>query len=159
MKKLLFCLLCALFAWPGALAAKDPTDRTTNVDSADAEMNAAIAKARSLLPHFWQTFAAPKRGETDFCLKLRVTDTHGTEHFWLTDLARKDGKIFGTINNDPETVKSIKLGQRVEVPEADISDWLYFREGKMVGNYTVRVLFKSMTPGEVAEIQGKLADP
>ncbi len=31
----------------------------------------------------------------------------------------------GTINNDPEMVKNVKLGDRITIPEADISDWLY----------------------------------
>jgi uncharacterized protein YegJ (DUF2314 family) len=34
----------------------------------------------------------------------------------------------------------MKLGDRVEVPIKDLNDWLYFRDGKPQGLFTVKVL-------------------
>ena len=81
------------------------------------------------------------------------------EHFWLTPVEPKGGRIFGVINNDPETVKTVKLGQRIEVPEPDITDWLYIREGRMIGNYTLRAMFKTMPPAEAEAFGKKLGEP
>ncbi len=134
-------------------------DKVVNVAGDDPEMIAAIAKARETLPQFWQTFEKRERGESDFSLKVRITDKKGTEHFWLTEIERKDGKTLGTINNDPDIVGNVKLGDRMPIPEADISDWLYMRDGKMVGNYTLRVLFKQMPAKEVEKYKKMLADP
>ena len=145
-----------------ALAAgcsKESDDKGINAASDDAEMNAAIAKARETLPQFWQIFEHPDHGESDFGLKVKITDKHGTEHFWTSDIEHRNGKIMGTINNDPEVVKSVKLGDRIEIPEADISDWLYMRDGKMVGNRTLRPLFKSMPADEVERLKKMMADP
>ena len=111
-------------------------DITISVSNDDAEMNAAIAKARAALPDFWRVFEKRGQGETNFALKVRITDKEGVEHFWAVDIERKDGKIFGTINNDPDIVQNVKFGDRITVNDADISDWLYLRNGKMVGNYT-----------------------
>jgi uncharacterized protein YegJ (DUF2314 family) len=133
-------------------------DKVISVEDSNPEMNRAIAQARELLPEFWKIFEHPQHGEQDFALKVKITDKHGTEHFWAIDVERKDGKIRGTINNDPDIVKNVKLGQRLEIPEADISDWLFVREGKMVGNYTMRVLFKQMPDKEVKAYQEKMAD-
>jgi uncharacterized protein YegJ (DUF2314 family) len=36
---------------------------------------------------------------------------------------------------------------------------MYMRAGKMVGNYTVRPLFKSMSAEDVAKVKNTLADP
>ncbi len=47
----------------------------------------------------------------------------------------------------------------MRIPEADISDWLYMRNGKMVGNYTLRALFKNMSPEEVREAKKRLGEP
>jgi uncharacterized protein YegJ (DUF2314 family) len=138
---------------------KEREDRTYDVSGDDAEMNAAIAKARETLPQFWAVFEKPSRSETDFSLKVRITDENGTEHFWVSDLERLDGKLFGTINNDPNTVESVKLGQRIEIPHADISDWLYLRDGKMVGNHTLKPLLKDMPPEEVERLKGMMAEP
>jgi len=56
-------------------------------------------------------------------------------------------------------VHNVKLGDRIELPEADISDWFYMQNGKMVGNYTMRVLFKKMPADEVAKYKAILAEP
>jgi len=134
-------------------------DQTVGVRPEDPEMVAAIAKARSLLPEFWRIYDHPEHGETDFCLKVKLAHKDQVEHFWVSDLERANGTVFGKINNDPEFVKTVKLGQRIQIIEADISDWLYMRDRKMHGNYTARALFKQMSPKEVETYKKMLADP
>jgi uncharacterized protein YegJ (DUF2314 family) len=56
-------------------------------------------------------------------------------------------------------VGSVTFGDRIEIAEGDISDWAYMRNGKMVGNRTVRPLFKRMPASEVERIRKMLADP
>lgn len=152
LRMVLTVLLCCL-------AACSNRDKVIHVKDDDPEMNAAIAKARETLPHFWQVFGKPERGESDFALKVRITDKNGTEHFWATDIEKQDGKILGTINNDANIVASVKLGDRVEIPEADISDWLYMRHDKMVGNQTVKPLFREMPADEVKQLKSMMEDP
>src|SRR3954471_4319680 len=118
------------------LPACSKKDKVISVEDDDPTMTAAISEARETLPQFWQVFEKRERGETDFSLKVRITDKKGTEHFWASDIERRAGKTMGTINNDPNIVKSVKLGDRIQIPEADITDWLYMRDGKMVGNRT-----------------------
>jgi uncharacterized protein YegJ (DUF2314 family) len=130
-------------------AACSKRDKAIGVADDDLEMTAAIAKARETLPQFWQVFDKRERAESDFSLKVRITDDRGVEH----------GKTMGTINNDPNTVTSVKLGDRLEIPEADISDWLFIRDGKMVGNFTLKPLFKQMPKAEVEKLKGIMADP
>jgi uncharacterized protein YegJ (DUF2314 family) len=134
-------------------------DKVVHVEDNDPEMVAAIAKARDTLPQFWQTFDKPQRGESGFSLKVKITDENGTEHFWATDIERRKGKIWGTINNDPNIVASVKLGDRIEIPEAYISDWLYMRGGKMVGNRTLVPLLKTMSAKEAEGYRKMMADP
>ena len=152
-------LFMGILATTGVACSEHERDKVVNVATDDPEMLAAIAQARRTLPTFWQVFETPDRGERGFALKVRVTDKTGTEHFWVTDIARRDGTISGTINNDPNLVGNVKLGDRIEISEADISDWLYMRDGKMVGNHTVRPLFKRMSASEVERIKKILADP
>ncbi len=141
------------------LTACSKRDKVINVETDDPAMVAAIAKARETLPQFWQVFEKRDRGESKFSVKVRITDTRGTEHFWATDIERRDGKTMGTINNDPNIVRSVKLGDRIGIPEADITDWLYLRDGKMVGNHTLRPLFKQMPKAEVDRLKEMMADP
>ena len=142
-----------------SLTACSKRDKTISVEDDNAEMNAAIAKARETLPQFWQVFAKPERGESDFALKVKITDSNGTEHFWANEIKREDGKITATINNDPNIVKTVKLGSRIELPEGDISDWMYMRDGKMVGNHTLKPLLKHMSDDDVDKLKSLMADP
>src|SRR5947199_4794407 len=85
----------------------------------DPEMVAAIAKARRTLPQFWQAFEKRDRGETNFSLKIKITDKTRIEHFWLTDIERQDGKVRVTINRAPKIVANVKVGERLEIPETE----------------------------------------
>ncbi|QIF04814.1 DUF2314 domain-containing protein [Roseimicrobium sp. ORNL1] len=134
-------------------------DKVVSVQSGDPDMAAAIAEARRTLPEFWKVFDKRERGESDFAMKVKITDGDIVEYFWLIDLERGGGKTMGTINNTPNGVTNVKLGDRIEIPEVDIADWLYFREGKMVGNRTLKPLFKEMPAEEVARLKEMMADP
>ena len=77
----------------------------------------------------------------------------------MTDLRREDSKIYGRIDNHPIAATSIKLGDQIEVPEGNIIDWQYMRDGKKVGHFTVRALFRYMPDAQVERIKSTLADP
>ena len=140
-------------------ACSKPDKVVKGVGDDDPEMVAAIAKARRTLPHFWQTFELRDRGETNFSLKIRITDKTRIEHFWLTDIERHDGKVMGTINHAPKIVASVKLGERLEIPEAKIQDWSYMRGGKMIGNETIKPLLKTMPPEAATAMKAFLEEP
>jgi uncharacterized protein YegJ (DUF2314 family) len=142
-----------------AVAGCSKRDPIFSVADNDPEMVAAIAKARASLSQFWDAFDHREPAEKGFALKVKITDKNGTEFFWLSDIERREGTNFGTIDNDPDTVRNVKLGERLAFPEADISDWLYLHDGKMVGNFTIRVLFKQMPADEVAKYKAIMADP
>lgn len=141
------------------LGACSKQDQVISVDGNDPDMNAAIAKARETLPQFWQVFEKRDHGENEFSLKVKITDAKGSEHFWVSQLDRRDGKTTGIVNNEPDSVRSVKLGQRIEIPQADISDWLYMRNGRMVGNRTLVPLFKTMPKEEAERYKQMMADP
>ncbi len=126
------------------IKAPKSVDQPAVVSSKDPEMNAAIKKARASLDGFWAKLANPAAGETDFSLKVAIKDGKKVEHFWVIGVKRDGDKISGTINNEPELVKSVTFGEHYEFTEEVISDWLYRRNGKMVGNETMRPLLKRM---------------
>ncbi len=140
-------------------AACSKQDGVVGVEADDPEMSAAIGEARETLPQFWKAYDTPAAGETDFMLKVRITDALGVEHFWVSGIDRRNGKTMGTINNDAVTVLTVKLGDRIAIPEADITDWMYMRNGKMVGNRTLGPLLKKMPEAEAKKLKELMADP
>ena len=141
------------------LTACSKRDKVVGVGDDDPEMAAAIAKARQTLPQFWQVFDKREHGESNFVLVVRITDKGRVEHFFVTDFERRDGKTMVTISNSPKIVASVKLGDRIEIPESDITDWHYMRDGKYVGMFTMKPRFKHMPPEHVEAFKRVITDP
>ena len=100
---------------------KPPVDKVTYVADDDPQMNAAMEKARSSVNKFVAALRSPKPGQSGFAVKMAFTDSNGTKHMWLSPVSY-DGKSFhGTVNNEPEKVKSVKIGQKVSVEPSKIS--------------------------------------
>ena len=51
--------------------------------------------------------------------------------------------------DDPETVASVKNGQRLDFARSEVTDWGYVLNGRQKGSFTVCVLFKHMPVSEV----------
>lgn len=133
-----------------------PADRLTTVADDDPQMNAAMDKARSTVNTFIAALQSPQPGQSGFTVKMPFSDGPHTEHMWLEPVSF-DGKQFhGTVSNEPETVKNVKMGQKAVVSASRISDWMYRENGKIVGGYTVRVLRDTLSPSERADFDKKV---
>lgn len=137
------------------LAGCDVGDRdsTMGVKESDPAMNAAIVEARGTLDEFVARMENPEPGDSDFAIKVAITDPNGTEHFWANNVEVAGPGFAATINNDPDIVRSVRLGQRVRARRGEVSDWMYLSNGRMVGNRTLRVLLTKMSPEEAAAVK------
>jgi uncharacterized protein YegJ (DUF2314 family) len=120
-------------------------------------MDAAIARARSEVDSFIAEMS--KGNGWDFAVKVPIEDKGETEHFWLTDIVYRNGKFEGVIGNEPGIVTNVKFGQKWTAKKSEISDWMFMRDGKMYGNYTIRPLLKTMSEEEAAKYKSMLANP
>ncbi|MBL8049422.1 MAG: DUF2314 domain-containing protein [Chthonomonas sp.] len=132
---------------------------TVSGETMQREMDAAIAHARVTVDDF--IAALTSEFGTDFSVKKMFEDAESdrSEHAWLTDLTYKDGVFTGKLGNDMAFLKKYKLGETYSVHRDDISDWMFIRDDKMHGNFTMRPLFYNMSPQEVTEWKQQLADP
>mgnify|MGYP001254161510 CR=1 FL=1 len=89
--------------------------------------------------------------KSSFIDGLRVTDEAAIEVVEMV--------LTGTINNKPALVKSVRTGQTYEFTEDRISDWLFMRKGKMVGNETMRPLLARMPTEEADAYRAMLETP
>ncbi|RCS46144.1 DUF2314 domain-containing protein [Bremerella cremea] len=120
-------------------------------------MNQAIAKAKETVDKFIKVLKSGK-GE-NFAVKAPIRDGEQVEHFWITNISYKDGKFIGQINNEPGMVKNVTLGQKWTISKKEISDWMYMRDNKIHGNYTLRPLLKTLPEAEAKKMRAILADP
>lgn len=156
-------LLALVLAAPlvGPAATADDRAPIIDVPSADAEMNAAIAKARASIATFWASYEGHKPGETSHALKVRFpTGGDNAEHIWIADVKRKPGGTYaGRFANAPRDLPGKHEGDPVEFKDADISDWMFMRNGKIVGGETIKPLLKSMSKAEADAYRAMMETP
>ncbi|CDX31347.1 conserved hypothetical protein [Mesorhizobium sp. SOD10] len=140
--------LCLLLALAPLHARAEAEDKAMMIASDDAEMAAAIEKARSSLDEFLALSDTPPPGTDKFKLKVMITDGNATEHFWVIPFKRTETGFVGILANEPEIVRNVVLGQNIEFTRDDISDWGYTKNGHQVGSFTVCVMLKKMSKEE-----------
>jgi uncharacterized protein YegJ (DUF2314 family) len=150
-------LLLLLLLILSGCSTNDAPDTLIEGGYDEEEMEAAIARARSEVDSFITEMS--KGTGTDFSVKVAIEDKDETEHFWLKDIVYRKGKFEGVIDNDPGMVSNVKRGQKWSVKKSEISDWLFMRDGKMHGNYTLRPLLKTMPEEKAAKLKSMLANP
>lgn len=169
LRTMLALSLTVLLAAPAARAeepeAAEPAkiaETKVRMPPADRELAKAIEQARQTLPEFWAMHGKPEPGVDDFALKVAVMapKSRMREFIWITSVTRSDdGKITGRIDTSPGHVKAVKLGQPLTFEEADIADWMFMRNGKIVGNWTLRPVMKRMPMGEADMFRSMLETP
>ncbi|WP_439396380.1 DUF2314 domain-containing protein [Bradyrhizobium sp. PMVTL-01] len=135
-------------------------DRVISVADTDAEMNAAIARARATLPVFWASYEAPKRMETDHSLKVRFRTVGNDEHVWMSDVKKlASGEYTARFADTPRNLPEKRFGDLAAFKDADISDWMFMRNGKIVGGETIKPLLKSMPKSDADALRARMEQP
>jgi uncharacterized protein YegJ (DUF2314 family) len=125
---------------------KEENPPVLDVRQDDPEMNEAIAQAQGTLTNFLAALAAPKTNQDYFLIKGRFTAGDRVEHIWVADIEFTNKVFRGVLANEPNRIPGLSFKQAVEVESAQVSDWMYVEDGKLVGGYTSRVVRKRMTP-------------
>jgi uncharacterized protein YegJ (DUF2314 family) len=150
-------LVAGLFASHAASAQtvlqKAERDEVAIVAKDDPTMAAAMRKARATLTEFLALAAAPKPGMQTFSVKVAIHDGDEAEYFWIDPFANEKGRFSGKINNKPDVIHTVKLGQVITFTQDEIVDWMYMDSDRMKGNYTACALLKSAPKNEAEEFK------
>ncbi|MES2820871.1 MAG: DUF2314 domain-containing protein [Pseudomonadota bacterium] len=149
MMAFLLCLIPAI----GFAGERDESE-IINIHEADVEMNAAMLHAKQSLDVFLHRFKNPEEGDSDFALKVMVSDDYGVEHFWVADVALTAEGFEGVVANEARTVQVIDIGHKIEFGPELVTDWSYNHYGVKQGAFTLKVLLKRM-PEEQADYYRK----
>ncbi|SFK31481.1 YegJ family protein [Lysobacter sp. cf310] len=130
--------------------AKD--DNVTEVATGDPAMEAAFAKARASLDGFLKLEKDPPPQLSAFSVKVGIEQDGYTEFFWLSDLEETASGYSAIIDNQPERVDRVRMGQRYAFARDEIVDWTYRDDQRQasLGNFTGCALL-SHEPPEQAE--------
>ena len=129
--------------------AVDP--KPYQVPNEHAAMREAVTKARKTVRQFIGALQHRSPEESDFEVKKPFVEKGNIEHIWLSDVTFVGGHFQGKVDNDPSKIRGLKVGQVVSVNPDEISDWVYIKNGKLVGGYTIRAHYNESTPQEKQE--------
>lgn len=117
-------------------------------------MKTAISKAKSTVAEFITVLG--QNGADSFSVKAPITDSNGTEHFWITDISFENDAFTGKIGNEPGVVKNVKEGQAWTVKKDEISDWMYTKGDRIHGGYTIDPLLGSFPKDKADAMRAQL---
>jgi uncharacterized protein YegJ (DUF2314 family) len=143
----------------GRSSAQDPPARTVdaaknivNVSNEDAEMNAAIDRARATVHDFLPHLQNPPKGQEYLGVKVRLgDDPQRGEHIWLYDVRYDGGRIAGKLMDDADYFPQWKQGATVRVAPEEITDWMTVENGHVCGGFTSRVVVSTLPPEQQRE--------
>jgi len=131
------------------------TDRATiaRVDGFDDELARIAENARATLDVFFRHLNMPAAGEGNFFVKyaFRVegeADGVVAEHVWIGGIVFRNGRYYGVVSSAPVYLTRIRRGSRVNFHAGAITDWMFTRDGKIVGGHSIRRLLERIPEGE-----------
>jgi len=67
-----------------------------------------------------------------------------SEFMWVRVLSFDGFSIIGVVDNEPQTLTNIKLGEEITIPLEEVCDWIFSTQGKVYGGFTIQVLRTEM---------------
>jgi uncharacterized protein YegJ (DUF2314 family) len=121
------------------------------VEDSDKQFDRATEQAQRSLGFFMAALKAKKSGDSGFEIKKAFVDGDKVEHLWISDVTYDGTNFRGKINNQPIDVKNVRLGQAATVAPKDVTDWMFVKDGKLIGGYTTRVFYARLSPEQRAQ--------
>lgn len=150
--KLKIAVAAAIVAMCSSSAFSADPNPVPSVPARDPAMVAAFARAAASLDDFLTKWRNPPPGTDSFSVKVGLIDSSGVpghaiirpgdtastrvEFFWMGNLKEEADGFSAQVANDVEYLRNVHPGDTVHFKRSDIADWMYLRDGKIVGNAT-----------------------
>ena len=114
----------------------------------DPEYQGTIVEARRSLPVF-RALIAQLSGPAAHapCVKTRIVDGEESAPMWLAGAKLNGSGFTAYVFEMPAEFKMYKSGDRVDVVEADVLDWMLNQDGVLFGGFSLRYQ-RSKLPSE-----------
>ncbi|GAA5172609.1 DUF2314 domain-containing protein [Viridibacterium curvum] len=131
-------ILGVLLLLSAHLAAAQTSAPTNSRPPHDEAMLAAIAKAQASFDKFLALSSKPPKGSGNYMVKIEVTTGDRIRRVWVNEVQKTPegftGLAFAAID-DPE--QELVANEQVVFRRGDITDWMYTRNNRQVGGYTI----------------------
>ncbi len=116
----------------------------------DPKMKEAVAEAHKTWAQFVAAFKKQAKNTESFGVKFPfdTPDKDRKEFMWVQVTKISDDLVMGTLANEPVLAQDIKLGDKVQKKVSEMSDWMYYKDGEIVGGFSVKVLMEQQAARE-----------
>ena len=131
---------------------------TVHVDEFDGEILRIAENARGTVNIFFRHLNAPGAGEGNFSVKYAFqVDGDGSgyaeaavsaEQVWIANITFRDGRYYGTVVSTPVYLSGIARGDRVNFNADLITDWMFTKDGRIIGGHSIRYLLEQIPEAE-----------
>jgi uncharacterized protein len=141
--------------------SKDSPSKVFMFDGEDPDMLEAYQRARAHFRFFWREMiwerhrivpaldmACVKAGFSDGPPSESEPGKPKVEHMWISDVDFDGRSVFGTLLNEPNWLKSVHQGDKIDLPARQMCDWMYAIGGKVYGGFTVNLMRSKMPAAE-----------
>ena len=118
-------------------------------------------EAQAGLSFFFRLLTAAEDGEGGFCVKYPFTSDSGgvdSEQMWLTGIRFRNNRYYGKLANTPVHVSGMKKGDTVSFIPDNITDWMYVKNGEIIGGRSIKYLLEQIPEKERTERQNRLLE-
>ena len=136
---------------------------TVHVDEFDGEIMRIAENARNTINIFFRHLNTPQTGEGNFSVKyafpasgggyyyygyVYAEDTVSAEQVWIADITFRGGRYYGIVVSTPVYLADIRRGDRVSFNADSITDWMFTRNGRIIGGHSIRHLLEQIPEAE-----------
>jgi len=123
---------------------------TVRSSSGDPILDEIAFEARGAISVFIRHMRNPQKGEEQFRIKYPFQADSGSgidkEYLWLSDVTFKHGKYSALVANRPYYTSGLEPGDEVFIMMDDIADWMFLRDGKIIGGRSIKYLIEKIPP-------------
>ncbi|GAB7530337.1 DUF2314 domain-containing protein [Pseudomonas sp. 3A(2025)] len=134
------------------------TEQLIYTQPESADFAAAVASAQATFKFLWREISWERRRivpgldmaavKVSFAVDINDPSTPSVENMWVTDIDFDGQNLHGVLMNEPQWVGSLRAGDPVTVPVADLNDWIYVTCGRVYGGFTIDALRAGMGAAE-----------
>jgi len=156
----MFVFFLCLFLFFSCEKTPEMISETKQIEYTDAELSRIAENARNTVSSFFLHLGRKSAGEYGFCVKYPFfpdgNSREGSEQIWLNDIHFKNGNYYGVLANNPQFIQDIKKGDVVIFNTDLITDWMYVRDKKIIGGFSIKYLLEKIPEDHRSEAQREL---
>jgi uncharacterized protein YegJ (DUF2314 family) len=114
------------------------------VPRGDPDILKATQSARETLTQFIERVRSPTLGQAYQAVEIKLDVGHRAEYIWVEIDGVQDGRLLGKLPIAGNSSESDGSNTQASISPDDVHDWMIVDEGRLVGGYTLRVMYAKM---------------